>query len=180
MSPKLSVILTLPEPKARVLHNNHLTFLCSCNFIFPGPMSARPVQEMFLERVKINCLPVAPRQAEQAAFLWVISPPGSRTWDTGVHGARSSGKQAKTASEIRHALLAIKCFPGIRFLSALTSKIWPGPGVAYNLQSALYCFYFTRKPTGWHRMPWCGVWVWHVWHCLRCLALTRGGPLYAV
>ena len=40
--------------------------------------------------------------------------------------ARSS-EETKTATEIRHALLAIKCFPGIRFLSALTSKFWPGP-----------------------------------------------------
>ena len=174
MSPKLSVILILPDPKARVLHNNHLTFLFSCNFIFPWPMSARPVQEMFLERVKINCLPVAARQAEQAAFLWVISPPGSRTWDTWVHGARTSGKQTKTASEIRHALLAIKCFPGIRFLSALTSKIWP----AYNLHSIV--FISSKNPQvgiAWHGVvSGCG----NVWHCLRCLALTRWGPLYAV
>ena len=35
-----------------------------------------------------------------------------------------------------------------------------------RVQSALYCFYFIRKPTGWHRMPWCGVWVW------QCVTLS--------
>ena len=50
--PKLSVT---PGPWAR------LTFLCSCNFISARPLlgSSGQDQEMFLERVKINYLPVA-------------------------------------------------------------------------------------------------------------------------
>ena len=100
MSLKLSV--TAGPYKARSLNNNHLTFLCSCNFIFPELRSG-PVQEMFLERVKINYLPVAARQAEQAAFLWVISPLVSWTWE---QSTRAQAKNTVPGSEERQKLRA--------------------------------------------------------------------------
>ena len=84
------------------------------------PLTQRPLK---------TCLPSSYIRGRSLEPLELLSnPPRDVAGDVclGSHSALGENTrrgETKTATEIRHALVAIKCFPGIRLLSALTSKI---------------------------------------------------------